>query len=223
MLHTRTPGARVAVDVGQALAARIGRQPIEAAHVTDEQFSGREFDIELTPAARSDRASRRGLHRARGARVGQPSRRHRPGSLAAGWDALIAAHALAWASAWARSDVEIDEPAAQIGIRFAVAQLIAVAPRWEAERRSRRKGLTGEGYKGHVFWDTDVFLMQFYAYTMPEVAREIIGYRSGRSRRPAETPKMPGSKARGSPGRAPPAARMSRPTSWSAPAAGGWR
>ena len=72
-----------------------------------------------------------------------------------------------------------DEPAAQLGIRFAVAQLIAVAPQVGSRTSVAAKGLTGEGYKGHVFWDTDVFLMQFYAYTMPEVAREIIGYRVG--------------------------------------------
>ena len=75
--------------------------------------------------------------------------------------------------------MEIDEPAAQLGIRFAVAQLIAVAPQVGSRTSVAAKGLTGEGYKGHVFWDTDVFLMQFYAYTMPEVAREIIGYRVG--------------------------------------------
>ena len=47
MLHSRTPGARVAVDLGHALTARLGDEVIEAAHVTDEQFSGREFDVEL--------------------------------------------------------------------------------------------------------------------------------------------------------------------------------
>ena len=180
MLHTRTPGARVAVDVGQALAARIGHTPIEAAHVTDEHFSGREFDTELTRHAPLEIDRHVAVFTEReepesGSKAADTARR----SLAAGWDALIEAHALAWASAWARSDVEIDEPAAQIGIRFAVAQLIAVAPQTGSRTSVAAKGLTGEGYKGHVFWDTDVFLMQFYAYTMPEVAREIIEYRIG--------------------------------------------
>ncbi len=180
MLHARTPGARVAVDVGQALSARVGGEPVETAHVTDERFSGRDFEVDLEPGATL------AIER----HIAVYTEREQPDSAAAaagaardslrgGWDALLAAHREAWASAWARSDVEIDEPAAQIGIRFAVAQLIAVAPVVGSRTSVAAKGLTGDGYKGHVFWDTDVFLMQFYAYTMPEVAREIIGYRVG--------------------------------------------
>ncbi|MGL5907861.1 MAG: glycosyl hydrolase family 65 protein, partial [Shewanella sp.] len=39
------------------------------------------------------------------------------------------------------------------------------------------KGLSGEGYKGHSFWDTEVFMLPFYIYTMPEVARGLLEYR----------------------------------------------
>ncbi len=180
MLHTRTPGARVAVDVGHALAARRGDDPVDAVHVTDEHFSGREFELELTTGAPLEIDRHVAVFTEReepesGSRAAAAAR----ASLAAGWHELVSAHTLAWASAWARSDVEIDERAAQLGIRFAVAQLIAVAPQAGSRTSVAAKGLTGEGYKGHVFWDTDVFLMQFYAYTMPEVAREIIEYRIG--------------------------------------------
>ena len=61
--------------------------------------------------------------------------------------------------------------ASRSAIRFAVAQLIAIAPTADGRCSIAAKGLTGDGYKGHVFWDTDVFLMPFYAAALPEVAR----------------------------------------------------
>ncbi len=39
------------------------------------------------------------------------------------------------------------------------------------------KGLTGEGYKGHVFWDTEVFLLPFHLFSDPTVARSLLRYR----------------------------------------------
>ena len=39
------------------------------------------------------------------------------------------------------------------------------------------KGLTGEGYKGHVFWDTDIFQLPFFAAVRPDIARRIVEYR----------------------------------------------
>ena len=42
------------------------------------------------------------------------------------------------------------------------------------------KGLTGEGYDGHYFWDTEIFALPFFTYTQPEIARALLCYRSGR-------------------------------------------
>ena len=39
------------------------------------------------------------------------------------------------------------------------------------------RGLTGGGYLGHVFWDTDIFLLPFYTLTWPEAARALLMYR----------------------------------------------
>lgn len=39
------------------------------------------------------------------------------------------------------------------------------------------KGLTGEGYKGHIFWDTEVFLLPFHLFTEPKTARSLLRYR----------------------------------------------
>jgi hypothetical glycosyl hydrolase len=39
------------------------------------------------------------------------------------------------------------------------------------------KGLTGEGYKGHIFWDTEIFLLPFHLFTRPQIARNLLRYR----------------------------------------------
>lgn len=39
------------------------------------------------------------------------------------------------------------------------------------------KTLSGFGYRGHVFWDTDIFILPFFTFTRPEVARNLLMYR----------------------------------------------
>jgi trehalose/maltose hydrolase-like predicted phosphorylase len=181
LLHARTPGARVAVDVAQTLTARNGDVALEGEHVADERFSGRRLETTLEEgetivlerflAVYSEREHE--LPARAAAEAAERSRRD-------GWRAFEAAHRAAWSHTWARADVEIvGDDDAQLGLRFAVAQLIAHAPLPGSRASIGAKGLTGEGYKGHVFWDTDMFLMPFYSLTMPEVARRIIEYRLG--------------------------------------------
>src|SRR3989304_925768 len=72
--------------------------------------------------------------------------------------------------------VEGDEEA-QRALRFAVYHLNgAVDPRSERVSIAAR-GLTGDGYMGHVFWDTDVFMLPFFVFTWPEAARSLLLYR----------------------------------------------
>jgi trehalose/maltose hydrolase-like predicted phosphorylase len=181
LLHARTPGARVAVDVAQVATARAGDGSLAGEHVAGEDFSGRRFQatleasdsivLERFVAVYSEREQELPARAAAEAaeRAGQ-----------GGWKAFESAHRAAWSHAWACADVEISGDAdGQLGLRFAVAQLIAHSPLPGSRASIGAKGLTGEGYKGHVFWDTDMFLMPFYSLTMPEVARRIIEYRLG--------------------------------------------
>ena len=62
-------------------------------------------------------------------------------------------------------------------MRFAAAELIAAAPTDSSRSSIGAKGLTGDGYKGHVFWDTDIFQLPFFAAVKPEIARRIVEYR----------------------------------------------
>ena len=64
-----------------------------------------------------------------------------------------------------------------MGVRFAAAELIAAAPTESSRSSIGAKGLTGDGYKGHVFWDTDIFQLPFFAAVRPDIARRIVEYR----------------------------------------------
>ena len=85
------------------------------------------------------------------------------------------------------SDVEIDgDGALQQGVRFNLFSLFQAAGR-DGRTSLAAKGLTGEGYEGHYFWDTEIFALPFFAYTQPAIARALLRYRCGIARQGART------------------------------------
>ena len=80
---------------------------------------------------------------------------------------------------WSISDVEIDgDGALQQGVRFNLFSLFQSAGR-DGRTSLAAKGLTGEGYEGHYFWDTEIFALPFFGYTQPVIARALLRYRCG--------------------------------------------
>ncbi|AWI09956.1 glycoside hydrolase family 65 protein [Ereboglobus luteus] len=101
------------------------------------------------------------------------------GSLATGCDAMFAAHCDVWDGRWRRSDVEIDgDPGAQLALRHGIYQLLIVAPSHTDRVSIPARGLSGQVYKGGVFWDTEIFMLPFFTHTQPETARRLLSYRS---------------------------------------------
>ena len=94
-----------------------------------------------------------------------------------GVETLLAEQRSAWARRWSAADIRIEgDPELQRAVRFCLFHLMAsVADRPEAALGAR--GLSGLGYRGHVFWDTDVFVLPFLAATHPPAARALVGYR----------------------------------------------
>lgn len=94
-----------------------------------------------------------------------------------GFDGLLADHRAAWARRWADADIVIEgDDELQRAVRFALFHLMgSVADRGEAAVGAR--GLTGPAYRGHVFWDADVFVLPFLAATHPDSARAMLEYR----------------------------------------------
>ena len=87
-------------------------------------------------------------------------------------------HQKKWDSIWEQIDVKISgSDFDQLALRFALFHLIQMTPDHDDRISIAAKGLSGEGYKGHVFWDTEVFILPFFIYNKPETARKPLKYR----------------------------------------------
>jgi Trehalose and maltose hydrolases (possible phosphorylases) len=97
---------------------------------------------------------------------------------AAGYEGCRRAHHDAWAARWRRCDVKIDgDDEAQHALRYSILQLLMVAPVEGSANSIPARALSGQVYKGAVFWDTEMFMYPFFLHTYPEKAVELLRYR----------------------------------------------
>lgn len=88
----------------------------------------------------------------------------------------IREHLAAWSSMWEQADVRIDgDEQARHALRYNLYQLIINGP--VAATGIGAKFLSSEGYLGHAFWDTEIFILPFYVYNFPHIARNLLLYR----------------------------------------------
>jgi trehalose/maltose hydrolase-like predicted phosphorylase len=113
--------------------------------------------------------------------VAEPIARARDAG-AIGFDRLLLEQREAWARRWDEADIMVaGDDDLQVALRFSLFQLMAsVADEGEAAVGAR--GLSGPGYRGHVFWDADTFVLPFLAATHPAAARAMLEYRLRRLR-----------------------------------------
>ncbi|MDR0358214.1 MAG: family 65 glycosyl hydrolase [bacterium] len=103
------------------------------------------------------------------------------GALAAarhrGWDGLVAEQRSYLDEFWRRADVELEgDDELQHAVRFGLFHVLQSAVR--AERRAiPAKGLTGSGYDGHTFWDTEAYVLPVLTYTLPSTVRDALTWR----------------------------------------------
>jgi alpha,alpha-trehalose phosphorylase len=94
-----------------------------------------------------------------------------------GWQGLLDAQRAYLDDFWDRADVELDGDAdVQQAIRFALFQVMQAGARAEM-RAIPAKGLTGPGYDGHAFWDTESFVLPVLTYTVPDAAGSALRWR----------------------------------------------
>ncbi len=97
---------------------------------------------------------------------------------ASDWESAFEAHRQAWSQEWERCDIQIDgDEEAQLAIRFNLFQLLIAAPRHDNRVNIGAKTLSGFGYRGHSFWDTEIFMLPLFIYTSPHIARNLLDYR----------------------------------------------
>jgi alpha,alpha-trehalose phosphorylase len=94
--------------------------------------------------------------------------------------AEIFAHQRGWLDDfWQRSDVQVaGQPEIQQAVRWNLFQLVQATARTDGQGVAA-KGVTGSGYGGHYFWDTEIYVLPFLTYTSPNVARNALRFRLG--------------------------------------------
>jgi hypothetical glycosyl hydrolase len=84
-----------------------------------------------------------------------------------------------WSNHWEEAKIEIqtDNDFDQLAVRFAQYHLLIMTPFHGGRFSIGAKALSGEGYKGHVFWDTEMFILPYFQYSFPQIARNLLQYR----------------------------------------------
>ncbi|MCR8656147.1 glycosyl hydrolase family 65 protein [Paenibacillus endoradicis] len=99
-------------------------------------------------------------------------------ALVTGYEALLEEHKQVWREKWNVSDVKINgDKEAQEALRYSMYQLHIIAPGHSERLSIPARGLSGQVYKGAVFWDTEMFMLPFFLYTQPKIARNLMMYR----------------------------------------------
>jgi kojibiose phosphorylase len=94
------------------------------------------------------------------------------------YETLLVEHKQAWQNYWQVSDVIIEgDDIAQQAIRYNIYQLRISASSHDSRYSIAAKGLTGFGYRGHVFHDTEIFMLPYFTYVHPGIARNLLMYR----------------------------------------------
>lgn len=95
-----------------------------------------------------------------------------------GYCLLLEDHKAAWAKLWQTSDIVIEgDCTAQLAVRYNLFQLLSAAPQQDDRVSIPAKTLSGFAYRGHVFWDTEIFILPVLTFTQPALARNLLTYR----------------------------------------------
>lgn len=111
------------------------------------------------------------------------------------FDVLIKNHIRIWEKLWQKADIIIEGTAnLQQNLRFNIYHMLICGNNDNGFSSVGARTLTGEGYRGHIFWDTEIFLMPFYIFNFPEMAKNILLYRYNRLDKARELAKKNGLK-----------------------------
>ncbi|GFP78455.1 glycoside hydrolase family 65 protein [Clostridium fungisolvens] len=95
-----------------------------------------------------------------------------------GYDKLFEMNKELWDQRWNDIDVEIEgDDYSQLALRYSIYHLMIIAPTHTDKTSIPARGLSGQVYKGAIFWDTEIFMLPFFLNTKPEIAKNLIKYR----------------------------------------------
>jgi len=95
-----------------------------------------------------------------------------------GFDELLKEHSALWSQRWESCDIQIigDEEAQQ-ALRFSMYHLLSIVPTHTERASIPARGMSGQMYKGAIFWDTEIFMLPFFTHAFPKLARNLLLYR----------------------------------------------
>ncbi len=97
---------------------------------------------------------------------------------ATSYDKVYYEHKVKWKARWEATDVIIEgNEKDQLALRYSIYHLQIIAPEHSERQSIPARGLSGQTYKGAIFWDTEMFMLPFFLHTAPEVAKHLINYR----------------------------------------------
>ena len=176
--RTRTSDVRLGCGIDHDLSAGV---PVDHPHTMfDERETRVLYRVEAVPNRPVRLVKYIAYHH--GATTAFPELAFRVGETLdrarrAGFDKILAAQRARLADFWERSDVRSERaPLMQQAIRFNLFQLMQASARVE-RYAIPAKGLTGRGYEGHYFWDTEIYVMPFLTYTAPHIAKSLLRHR----------------------------------------------
>ncbi len=97
-----------------------------------------------------------------------------------GFAAVLAEHEAAWENLWLCSEVILEGDGieeVQRALNASLYHLHSIAPRHASSMSIPARGLSGQTYKGAVFWDSEIFLFPFFVHTQPQLAKTLLRYR----------------------------------------------
>ena len=96
----------------------------------------------------------------------------------ADFDSLLRSHTDNWEAIWAVGEVELTgDDTARDTLNYSLYHLNSIAPRHRDDLSIPARGLSGQTYKGAIFWDSEMFILDYFLYTQPKVARSMVRYR----------------------------------------------
>ena len=177
-LELETIQTRIRAGIVQALSinqsSNIDRQKWNAKWMPTQVFS-----IEVKPGDQIDGTKHCAVYTSREEK--EPIKKALKSAAAfqkKGFDQTLKANTAVWKKLWDNSNVNIvGDDLADCTLRYNLFQIFIAAPRFDDTVSIGAKTLSGYGYRGHVFWDTEIFILPFLIFTQPEIAKNLLMYR----------------------------------------------
>lgn len=158
-------------------------QPLEYKYFEDGKLNGLEFSLELNSGRKTSFDKLAVVHAEKNSSA-QIEKVWADGTGIAekycpvGFDAALSGNEKYWEKVWDTFDVSIEgDPDNQQGIRYCIFQMHQTYHGEDPSLNIGAKGLTGEAYSGHAFWDTETYCLPFYLFNNPKAARNLLEYR----------------------------------------------